>query len=43
MSCGGGLRARSRFCLNGLEGDEGCNGDFEDIGECQTEVSSVLD
>uniref|UniRef100_UPI00193A61B8 uncharacterized protein LOC120335429 n=1 Tax=Styela clava TaxID=7725 RepID=UPI00193A61B8 len=36
-TCGGGERTRSRRCINGVAGEEGCTGDFQETDICNIE------
>lgn len=38
VTCGGGSRARSRYCVNGVRGDPGCIGQVSEREECQSLV-----
>lgn len=38
-SCGGGVQARSRVCLYGTAGEEGCDGSDTDLRRCASNVS----
>ena len=39
MSCEGGIRRRTRNCVNGEEGDPGCPGADSEFGQCADQVS----
>ena len=42
MTCGGGIRSRSRFCLNGAEGELGCVGPTIEEEVCEDQVRKIL-
>ena len=39
MSCEGGIRRRTRNCVNGEEGDPGCPGSDSEFDQCADQVS----
>lgn len=38
QTCGLGIRTRSRICLNGRRGEDGCTGDDTDVTSCANQV-----
>lgn len=39
VTCGGGINLRKRDCINGTQGDEGCDGSSVEMGVCKSEVT----
>ena len=39
--CDGGSRTRTRICLNGEVGEEGCDGQAASLESCNTQVCAL--
>ena len=42
VTCGGGVSARSRYCVNGMPGMQGCEGDSILMNACNEQVFIII-
>ena len=41
LTCDGGIRRRTRICVNGFVNQHGCNGPVENVEDCNINVRNL--